>query len=67
MEQELMRIAASQGLWAALFVSLLYWVLKENAKREANYQHLLQELTAKFDIVEDIKQQVDKIAEDIRR
>lgn len=63
MEQEVLKIAASQGLWAVLFVALLYWVLKENAKREAKYQELLSELTNKFGVLEDVKVTVDRISE----
>lgn len=62
MEQDIMKMAASQGLWAVLFVALLFWVLKENAKREENYQKLLQDLTDKFEILEDVKNEVGKIS-----
>ena len=62
MEQDIMKMAASQGLWAVLFVALLFWVLRENAKREENYQKLLQDLTDKFEILEDVKNEVGKIS-----
>jgi hypothetical protein len=65
MEQDIMKMAASQGLWAVLFVALLFWVLKENAKREENYQKLLQDLTNKFEILEDVKNEVGKISNKI--
>lgn len=65
MEQEVLKMAASQGLWAVLFVALLFWVLRENAKREANYQDLLQDLTKKLGILEDVKDEVGKISNKI--
>ena len=65
MEQDIMKMAASQGLWAVLFVALLFWVLRENAKREENYQKLLQDLTNKFEILEDVKNEVGKISNKI--
>ena len=65
MEQEVVKMAASQGLWAVLFVALLFWVLRENAKREANYQDLLQDLTKKLGILEDVKDEVGKISNKI--
>lgn len=34
MEAEILKVAASQGLWAVLFVALLFYVLKHNEKRE---------------------------------
>ncbi len=58
-------MAASQGLWALLFVALLFWILRENAKREENYQTLLQNLTDKFEILEDVKNEVGKISNKI--
>jgi Flp pilus assembly protein TadB len=33
-EAELIKIAATQGVFAALFVALLFYVLRENSKRE---------------------------------
>lgn len=60
-----MKMAASQGLWALLFVGLLFWVLRENARREANYQQLLQDLTNRFGILEDVKDEVGKISNKI--
>lgn len=65
MEQEILKMAASQGLWALLFVGLLFWVLKENAKRETNYQQLLQDMTDKFGLIEDVKSEVCKISDKI--
>lgn len=65
MEQDIIKMAASQGLWAVLFVALLFWVLRENAKREENYQDLLQDLTKKLGILEDVKDEVGKISKKI--
>lgn len=61
MEQEIIKVAATQGLWALLFVALLFWVLRENAKREDNYQQLLQDLTDKLGILEDVQRDVGEI------
>lgn len=60
-EQEILKIAASQGLWAVLFVALLFWVLRENARREERYQTIIESLSEKLGVVYDIKQTVDKI------
>lgn len=61
MENEILKIAATQGLWAVLFVGLLFWVLRENAKRESSYQTLLQELTSKLGILETVQRDVGEI------
>jgi hypothetical protein len=64
-EQEIIKVAATQGLWALLFVALLFWVLRENAKREDNYQQLLQELTGKFGILEEVHRDVGEIKQTV--
>lgn len=60
-EQEVIKIAATQGLWAVLFVALLFWVLRENAKREGSYQKLLSELTEKFGVLEGVRADVSEV------
>ena len=61
MEQNILDFFKTQGPWALLFVVLLLWVLKENSRREANYQGIIQELSRKFDIVEIIRDDVKEI------
>lgn len=58
---ELMRLAAGQGLGYALFVFLLIYVLKTTGERERRYQDLLDALGEKFGVVEDIKEDVKEI------
>ena len=53
MEKELLTQMITQGAFGALFVWLLFYVLKENAKREQKYQELLEKLTANYDILKD--------------
>ncbi len=55
--------ATKNGLWALLFVALLVVVLKENKKRESNYQETVEKLTNRLNVVDDIKQSVDKLIE----
>ncbi|AOR23020.1 BhlA/UviB family holin-like peptide [Clostridium taeniosporum] len=58
---ELMKMALSQGLGYALFVFLLLYVLKTTGNRENKYQNLLDTLAEKFNVVEDIKEDVKEI------
>lgn len=58
---ELMQLAAGQGLGYALFVFLLIYVLKTTGDREKRYQDLLDTLGEKFGVVEDIKEDVREI------
>ena len=62
METEIIKMAASQGLFAVLFVALLFYVLRYNEKREERLMTCLEKLTAdvgeiKGDI-EDLKEKV---------
>jgi hypothetical protein len=43
MNEEIVKLAASQGLWAVLAVVLLFYVLKQNEKRESGYQNTIKE------------------------
>lgn len=62
MEAEIIKMAASHGLFAMLFVALLFYVLRYNEKREERLMTCLERLTAdvgeiKNDI-EDLKEKV---------
>lgn len=58
-----------QGIWAVLFVTLLFFVLNENSKRESKYQEMISQLTDKIQCIEeglncikeDIKEVKDKM------
>lgn len=45
MEKEILELFATQGVFVIMFCYLLFYVLKENSKREANYQKMVLELT----------------------
>lgn len=62
MEAEIIKMAASQGLFAVLFVALLFYVLRHNERREERLMSCLEKLTIdvgeiKSDI-EDLKEKV---------
>lgn len=48
---ELSKIAEDYGIFAAMFMGLLFYVLRENSKREAKYQDVI----AKFANIIDVK------------
>ncbi|AIY78958.1 UviB-like protein [Clostridium botulinum] len=64
---EIMKMALSQGLGYALFVFLLLYVLKTTGNRENRYQDLLDTLAQKFNVVEDIKEDVKEIKSKIEK
>ncbi|SHK56023.1 BhlA/UviB family holin-like peptide [Tepidibacter formicigenes] len=68
MERELLQLASSQGIWAALSVALIFYILKAQEKRDArqeererSYQDIIAKLTDKFNIIEDVKKDVKEI------
>ena len=45
METEIIKLAASQGIFAVLFVALLFYVLRHNERREERLMDCLERLT----------------------
>ncbi len=66
MEPDVLQLAASQGLWAVLFVALLVYVLKENSQREQNFQEIILALTEKLDTLESIKEDLVEIRDNLQ-
>ena len=63
-----MEIASSQGIWTALTVGLIFYILKNQEKRdlrqedrEKKYQDIISNLTDKFNLVEEVKKDVEEI------
>jgi hypothetical protein len=72
LENELIKLASNQGIWAALSVALIFYILKTQEKRDdkqdqrgKNYQDIISKLTEKFNLVENIKKDVEEIKEHI--
>ncbi|MCC5909278.1 MAG: hypothetical protein JJT76_02415 [Clostridiaceae bacterium] len=70
MENEVLKLAASQGVWAALSVALIFYILKTQEKRdkkqeerERKYQEIISSLTDKLSVVEDIKVDMKEVKE----
>ena len=66
MEQEILKMAISQGLGYVLFVWLLMYVLKTTDAREKKYQEVIDKLTNTLNIVDDVKDDVEEIKEKIK-
>ena len=60
MEAEILKMAASQGLFAVLFVALLFYVLRHNERREERLMTCLEKLTAD---VGEIKSDIEDLKE----
>lgn len=68
MESEVMKYAITQGIFAVLFIWLLFDTRKDSKEREVKYQstidknqQVISELASKFNVVEDIKDDVELI------
>ena len=81
MEGELFKLAAGNGIWAALYVFLFIYVLYDSKNREKKYieredkyqetiyenQTIIKELSKKFGIVENIQKDVLDIKNQLSR
>lgn len=61
MDNELIKLAATQGIWAALSLVLIFYILKNQEKRdniqeerEKKYQNIIDKLTEKLEILDNI-------------
>ncbi|AEB77487.1 hypothetical protein IRP63_15645 (plasmid) [Clostridium botulinum] len=74
MENEILKLASSQGIWAALSVVLIFYILKAQEKRdlkqeqrEENYQRIIKNLTDNLHLIEDVKKDVKEVKDVLLR
>jgi hypothetical protein len=58
MEANIIQLLATQGGFAVLFCYLLFYVLKENSKREENYQEIIKNFS---DSLPEIENNIEEI------
>lgn len=61
MWQDIINIIISNGIFAILFVSLLFIQIKDSKKREEKYQEVIKKLSHHLDVVEDISEDVKEM------
>ncbi|HAU86764.1 MAG TPA: hypothetical protein DCW90_15105 [Lachnospiraceae bacterium] len=68
MEDVLLSVTQSQGIWTVLFVFLLLYTIKKNDKlderqeeREREYQTLLSDLTDKYAVLMNMNKQINNL------
>ena len=68
MEASIIETALAQSIWAALSLVLIFYILKKqetrDAKqeiREAKYQEIIQTLTEKLNVINEVKDEVEEI------
>lgn len=72
MEEKILELASTQGIWTVLTVALIFYILKNQEKRdlrqedrEKKYQEIISNLTDKLNLVEDVKKDVEEIKEHV--
>lgn len=65
MWQDIFNLAVNNGLWAVLFLVLLFYVLKDSRAREKKYQETIDKLGKAVSTIEGIKEDVEVIKEKI--
>jgi Protein of unknown function (DUF2762). len=67
-EGEIIKLASTQGIWTVLSVVLLFYILRNQEKRdqkqderEAKYQDLLQRLTDQLNMVKEMRDDINDI------
>ncbi|ERK28958.1 BhlA/UviB family holin-like peptide [Clostridium intestinale] len=68
MEEQILKLASTQGIWAVLSFILIYYIVKTQEKRdirqeerETNYQDIINKLTDKLNILDDIQEDIKDI------
>lgn len=59
--QEVINIIISNGVFAMLFVGLLFYQLKDSSQREKKYIETIEKLSKHIDIIENVKENVFEI------
>lgn len=74
MEEILLQVTQSQGIWTVLFVFLLLYTIRKNdnldvkqEERELNYQKLLSDLTEKYSLLLSMDKQIANLYKIIKK
>ena len=72
MEDFFLDAAASNGVWAALSLALIFFILRAQERRDAkqdereqNYQKIIEKLTQKLHIITDMREDIEKIRDTV--
>lgn len=74
MEEILLQVTQSQGIWTVLFVFLLLYTIRKNdnldlkqEEREQNYQKLLSDLTEKYSLLSNMDKQISNLYKIVKK
>ena len=61
--ESILEVALQQGIWAALYIYLLFRMLRENAQREEKYQQMIDTLSQNIQTgIDNIQNRLDDMA-----
>ena len=66
MWEKIFNLAISNGIWAVLFLILLFFQLKDSREREGKYQKTIESLGKSLEIIHEVKEDVEIIKEEIK-
>lgn len=74
MEEKIIELASSHGIWAIITMFLIIYIIKNQERRdmkqeerEKKYQEIIISLTDKLNILEDVKHTVEELADYINK
>ena len=67
MWEKIFNLAISNGIWAVLFVILLFYQLKDSKERETKYQQTIESLGKSLEIINEVKEDVEVIKDEINK
>lgn len=67
MWEKIFNLAISNGIWAVLFLVLLFFQLKDSNRREEKYQRTIEALGASLKVVTEIKEDVEEIKVELNK
>ena len=67
MWEKIFNLAISNGIWAVLFVILLFYQLKDSKEREQKYQQTIESLGKSLEIINEVKEDVEIIKNEINK
>lgn len=72
MDNDILKLASTQGLWAVLTVVLIFYIVRTQEKRdlkqeerEKNYQKIIAKLTDKINMIDEVKNDIKIIREHV--
>ena len=67
MWEKIFNLAIGNGIWAVLFLVLLFFQLKDSKRREEKYQRTIEALGTSLKVVTEIKEDVEEIKVELNK